>query len=66
MAVIGHLHSPAPFYPGKEAYCAFSKRLGGPESRSVHFGEDKSYLPLPGIELRFLGSPPRSPNVMKL
>ena len=35
------------------------RRLGGSQSHSRHFGEDK-FLPLPGIETRFPGCPPRS------
>jgi hypothetical protein len=31
--------------------------LGGPQSRSGHYGEEKSLLPLPGIEPRLLSCP---------
>jgi hypothetical protein len=31
--------------------------LGGPQSRYGRYGYDKNLLPMPGIELRFIGFP---------
>jgi hypothetical protein len=36
------------------------RRLGRPQSRSVPNREEKNFLPLPGIEPRFLGCPSRT------
>jgi hypothetical protein len=39
-----------PLYPwGKDSWYRLNGRLGGPQSHSVHFGEEKNLLPLPGI-----------------
>jgi len=48
MAVIGHLHTPAAFYPGKEAQYAFNRRLEGPERRSGRFWRREKSLTLAG------------------
>jgi hypothetical protein len=33
------------------------RRLGGPQIQSVHYGKEKSFLPLPGIESQLLSNP---------
>jgi len=38
---------------------AFSMRLGGSQSRSGCFGEERNLSRLPGFEVRFLGRPSR-------
>jgi hypothetical protein len=43
--------TPRPLYPqGKSPWYPLDRRLGGPQSRSVHGGEEVSSQPLPGIE----------------
>ena len=46
---------PPPYFRGK-----VGTRLDGPRSQSGRFGEDKRFLPLPGIEPWFLGCPAHS------
>jgi hypothetical protein len=42
---------PCPFTP----QYILDRRLGGPESRSGRYGEEKNLLFVPGIEIQFLG-----------
>jgi hypothetical protein len=51
----GQLYAPAALPHGKQLPLPLNKRLGGPQSRSGHYGEGKSILPLREIEPRFLG-----------
>jgi hypothetical protein len=37
-------------YPGKYPWCPLNMKLGGPQSRSGSFGEEKNILTLPGYE----------------
>jgi hypothetical protein len=41
------------------------RKLGGPQSRTGRFGEEK-FLTLPGLELRPLGRPARSQSLYRL
>jgi hypothetical protein len=50
MEVSGQLHAPAALPPGKEPLVPIDRRLGGPESRSGHGGEEKNSQPQPAIE----------------
>ena len=43
------LHAPPDLPPGKNP---MNGRLGGPQNRSVRFGEEKNFFPLPGFEPR--------------
>jgi hypothetical protein len=45
---------------GKYLWYPLYRRLGGPQSGSVHRGQRKNPLPLPGIEPRSPGRPARS------
>jgi hypothetical protein len=45
MEVSGQLHAPVALLPGKD------RRLGGPQSQSGRRGEEKSFQPLPRLEL---------------
>jgi hypothetical protein len=51
MEVSGQLHTPAAFPQGKSPLCPLYRELGGPQSWSGRFGEEK-ILVLPGLELR--------------
>jgi len=43
--------TPHPLYPwGKNTWYPQDRRLGGPQSRSVHGDEEKNSQPPPGIE----------------
>jgi hypothetical protein len=43
--------TPRPLYPqGNRPWYPLDRRLGGPQSRSGHGGEEKDSQPLPGIE----------------
>jgi hypothetical protein len=45
--------TPRPLYPrGKSSWYPLDRRLGGPQSRSWHGGEEKNSQPLPAIEPR--------------
>lgn len=44
----------------KSHWCPVNKRLGGPQNLSRSFSEEKNLFPLPGNELRLIGSPTRS------
>jgi hypothetical protein len=46
----GQLHAPAILPPEKDPRYQLDMRLGGPQSRSGHGGEEKNFQPLPGIE----------------
>jgi hypothetical protein len=52
MEVPGQLHALAGFSPEEKKRHIFDRRLGGPQSRSERCGEEKTRLPLPGIEIR--------------
>jgi hypothetical protein len=49
MEVSGQIHASAALTPWKEPRYPLDKRLGGPQSRSGHYGEEKNQPP-PGIE----------------
>jgi hypothetical protein len=42
MEMNGQLHAPAALPPGKEHRYPLDRRLGGPQSRSGHSGEEKN------------------------
>jgi hypothetical protein len=42
MEVSGQLHTPAALLTGKEPCYPFDRRMGGPQSRSRHGGEEKN------------------------
>jgi hypothetical protein len=48
----GQLHA-----RGKSYRYPLYKRMGGAQNQSGNWGIEKNLLPLPGIELRFLGRP---------
>jgi hypothetical protein len=48
--VSGQLHTPAALNPENQALCLLYRRLGGPHSRSVRYGEEMTVLPVSGIE----------------
>jgi hypothetical protein len=48
--VSGQLRPPAALPLREESLYLSDKRLGGPQSRSIHCSEQKNLLPLPGIE----------------
>jgi hypothetical protein len=52
MKVSGRLHTPAALFPGKEPLYPLDRKLGGPQSRSGHNGEENKIpsLSLPRIE----------------
>jgi hypothetical protein len=52
------LHEPAVSPPGKKFSYPLNRRLDAPHVRSVAFGEEKNFLPLPGIELWLLRCSP--------
>jgi hypothetical protein len=54
--VSGQLHAPPALPPGKGPRYPFDRRLGGPQSRSGRFGEDKILDPT-GIRTPTLGRP---------
>jgi hypothetical protein len=44
--------TPLPLYPqGKSPWYPLDRRLGGPQSRSGRWGEEKNSQPQPGIEI---------------
>jgi hypothetical protein len=49
------VHATTALSLGKDSRYLFSRALGGPHSRSERLGVEKDLLPLPRIELRFLG-----------
>jgi hypothetical protein len=50
MEVSGQLHAPAALPPGKGLLVPLDRRLGEPQSRSEHSGEEKNSQPPSGIE----------------
>jgi hypothetical protein len=54
MEVSGQLHASAALPPGKEPLYPLDRRLGGPQNRSGHGGEEKNSQPLPGLEHPFI------------
>jgi hypothetical protein len=54
MEVNGQLHTLASLPQGMSPLYQFYKGLGGPQSRSGRYGEQKNLLPLPGTEPRLL------------
>jgi hypothetical protein len=50
MEVSGQLHAPAALPPEKEHMVPTGWRLGGPQSRSEHGGDEKISQSLPGLE----------------
>jgi len=50
MEVSGQLHAPAALPPGKEPRFPLDRRMGGPQSRAGHDGEEKNTQHPPGIE----------------
>jgi hypothetical protein len=50
MEVIDQLYAPAALPPGKEPLVPLDRRLGGPQKRSGHGGEEKNSQSPPGIE----------------
>jgi hypothetical protein len=48
--VSGRLHTPAVFPLGKSPRYPLYRRLGGPQSRSGHYGLERNTFPSPGIE----------------
>jgi hypothetical protein len=55
MEVSGQLHVSVALPPGKSPLYTLAKKLGGPQGRSGRCGEE-NFLPMPGIESRFIGS----------
>jgi hypothetical protein len=45
MEVSGQLHAPAAVPQGKSPHYLLDRRLGGPQSRSGHGGEEKNFQP---------------------
>jgi hypothetical protein len=50
MEVIGQIHAPAALLPGKNPRYPLDRRLGEPQSRFRHGGEEKNSQPPSGIE----------------
>jgi hypothetical protein len=50
MEVSGQLHTPAALPQGKNPLYPLDRRLGGPQNRSGHDGEEKNSHAPPGIE----------------
>lgn len=48
------------FTPAESSWCPLIKMLGGFQSRSEYFGEEKLVCSLPGIEQWYLDCPPHS------
>jgi hypothetical protein len=48
--VSGQLHAPAALPAGKVPRYTLDRKLDGPQSRSVHGGEEKNSQPLLGLE----------------
>jgi hypothetical protein len=57
--VSGQLYAPAALTLETEPRYPLNSRLGGPQRRSGHYGEEENLLPTTGIEPRFLGRPAR-------
>jgi hypothetical protein len=50
MGVSVQLHAPAIYPQGKSSWYPLDRRLGGPQSRFGHGGEEKYSQPMPGFE----------------
>jgi len=50
MEVSGQLHAPAAYLQGKSPWFPLDRRLGGPQSRFGHLGEEINSHQLSGIE----------------
>jgi hypothetical protein len=50
MEVSGQLHASAALSPGNSHWYPLDRKLGWPQSRSGHGGEEINYQPLPGLE----------------
>jgi hypothetical protein len=50
MEVSGKLHNAAPLCLGEQPLLPTEQQVGGSQSQSECFGEQKNLLPLPGIE----------------
>jgi hypothetical protein len=57
MEVSGQIHAPAALPPGKQLRYPLDRRLGGPQSQSGPYGEEKNRLLLQGIEPWLIGRP---------
>lgn len=53
--------TPRPLYLRGNSSHSLDRSLGDTKSRSSCYGEDRNFLPLPGIEFRLLDRPSRSP-----
>ena len=62
----GQFHASAALPPGKTPPPRYllCRRLGGPQSRSGRYGQDKNLSTLPGLELQFLHHP--APNLVTI
>jgi hypothetical protein len=59
--------TPRPLYPqGKSPWCPLDRKLGAPQSRSGHGGEEKNSQLPPGIEPQKPDRPARSPALYRL
>jgi hypothetical protein len=45
MELSGQLHAPATLSLGKEPQYPLDRRLGGPQGRYGHYGEEKNFAP---------------------
>jgi hypothetical protein len=61
----GQLHTPTALPPGIEPRYPLHRRLGGPQSLSGRYREEK-ILTIPGLELRHLGRPARRQSLYRL
>jgi hypothetical protein len=53
MEASGQFDAPAALPPENEPPVPNDRGLGGPQSRCGRGGENRNFLPLPGIELQF-------------
>jgi len=56
MEVSGQFHTSAALPQGKIHWYPLDRRLGGPQSRPRHGGEEKNSQPLPGLESSIIQS----------
>jgi hypothetical protein len=54
MEVRGQLNALAALPPKRKHRYTLKRRLGGPQSQSEHFGEEKNLFPLPALTLILL------------
>jgi hypothetical protein len=66
MEMSGQLQAPAALFPGKSPWYPLDRRVGGPQSRSGHGGEEKNSQPPPEIEPQNPDLPVRSPALYRL